>query len=120
MIGDLFCITAIVCFIVDVSGIVDQVKHGIFRALYGSKVEFREFTLKPFDCSLCMTFWCGLVYLVVAGRFTLAGIAAVCACSLLSGNMTNVLYLAKDAIGCITNKIMDWIEGKTDSSLRSE
>lgn len=47
----------IVVFIIDISGVVEVIKKTIFRVIMGKNVRYNGFNFKPFDCSLCMTFW---------------------------------------------------------------
>lgn len=63
---NLLLICLILVFIIDISGFVDTVKHWIWKWLYKTK-EYRDFNLKPFDCSLCATWWSGLIYLCFTG-----------------------------------------------------
>lgn len=96
MVTDLLIITAVVVFIVDLSGFSDSLLTTANRIVrpYGRKFS----SLKPFTCSLCSAWWLGLLYLLVTHRFTIAGIGVVAACSLLTGVMANALMLAKDSL----------------------
>lgn len=58
MILDLFLICLIVIFIVDLSGAMKNFK-------------------KPFSCSLCSTWWTGLIYLFCTRNFSIEGVAWV-------------------------------------------
>lgn len=55
-------IVFVTTFIIDHSGIVHSIKLLIHRVLNGKKVEYLPFTMKPFDCSLCMSFWITLAF----------------------------------------------------------
>ena len=50
-----------ISFIVDYSGVVGSVKRMIHKFINGS-VDYIPFSLKPFDCSLCMSFWVLILY----------------------------------------------------------
>lgn len=65
-------LSTIVVFVTDISGIADTLKEALGRWL-NVKIE----RLKPFDCSLCMVWWCGLAYLFAVGRFALGPVAFV-------------------------------------------
>lgn len=90
MIGILY-ITAIVVFIVDFSGVVENVK-----AQLGKWLNCRVERLKPFDCSLCMTWWLTLLYIVVRGEFTLGNITLCALCALFADKVTEALSLLRD------------------------
>ena len=86
---ELLLLAAIVVFIVDVSGIVETLKWALSRWL-GVKVG----RIRPFDCALCMVWWCGLVYLLVVGRFALgpvAFVAMLAACSVQIGGLIQLM-----------------------------
>lgn len=109
MIFDLFCITVIVCFIVDISGVVDSIKGAIVRFITGSKLPF-NFSIKPFDCSLCMSWWCGLIYLLAYGHFNLRSIVAVAMFAVAADTITSLILLVRDIIGSIINRIYDLLK----------
>lgn len=102
-------ITLIVCFVVDISGFVDSVKYGLFRAIYGTRATYRDYRLKPFDCSLCMTFWTCMGYAVFSGNLSVKTVLLACLLAFLSENITHLMILVKDCIGFLTNKAEDRI-----------
>lgn len=55
-------------YIVDCSGLPNALKALLFRALNGSDNQVPFFQLKPFDCSLCMSFWVVGIYSLIAGQ----------------------------------------------------
>lgn len=102
-------LTTIVCFIVDVSGIVDSVKRRIWKWLFKDR-EYNEFQLKPFDCSLCLSFWVGLIYIICLGQFNIPMIGYVCLMSLLSGVITKMMKLVVIFLEVVQDKILSKIE----------
>ncbi len=89
MYWNLFLLATIVVFVVDVSGVVDALKAALGRWLGGTVSR-----LKPFDCSLCMVWWCGLIYVLVAGHLslcTVAFVALLAACSVQIGGLLQTL-----------------------------
>lgn len=75
MIGDIITIAILCCFVVN-SGAIDSLKRVIWRWLKGD-VPFRDFPLKPLDCELCLTWWSGLVYIIISGNLSLLAILCV-------------------------------------------
>ena len=69
-------ITIISVLIIDISGFIDNVKRLIFRLLNGGSIKYKEYGLKPLDCSFCFSFWVNLVFLVVSG-FTIWGLLVI-------------------------------------------
>lgn len=48
---------------------IDQpIKRLWWRWLVGAGVPFKDFSAKPFDCSLCLSWWVGLLYVLLAVR----------------------------------------------------
>lgn len=101
-------ITLIVVFIVDHSGIVWSVKTGLGKYL---RLDPEHITLKPFECSLCMTWWVGLVALLIAGEFTLNGMLIVAGFSLMSSTISTAIAVVRDFVQTILASI-DKLIGK--------
>lgn len=98
---NLLIIQFITVFIVDISGVVDSIKTGIKWILTKGKMKDSDYRLKPFDCSICMTFWSGLIYLICTSEFTFINIAIVCALAALTMETKNLILLVKDLISTI-------------------
>ena len=62
MILTVLTITFVVAFIVDYSGIVKSLQKLVNVLLYKGKADPDQISLKPFTCSLCMSFWTVLIY----------------------------------------------------------
>lgn len=101
---DLLYITILVCFIIDVSGFIDQLKQWIFKFIH-PKIEYREFSMKPFDCSLCSTWWACLIYLLCTGKFTLSNLVISAILAMLAGPIGDLMLLFREILLKINNKI---------------
>ena len=97
---DLFSILIISVIVIDISGFVHSIKVAIGKYL---KISPNSFRIKPFDCSFCMAFWVSMIYLLVAGRFTLVNIAIV----LLLCCLTTPL---KNLIMSLIDKLTKWMD----------
>lgn len=106
MVWDVLAVSVIVCYIVDISGIVESVKMQIWKWLFNGKREYVDFSLKPFDCSLCMCFWIGMIWLICQGGFNLFNVLVVCMFSMLSEQITNMLLLVKMSIARLQDRLM--------------
>lgn len=96
---NLILIALIVCFIVDVSGIIDEIRKlvaNIILKYTKIKVDYKDLALKPIGCSLCSTWWCGLIYLIIIGKFTIPYIAFVAFLSMIASNISGLLLTIKD------------------------
>lgn len=109
MIKDLLLITCIITFGIDCTDIMDSVKGALGRWL---KISPERITLKPFDCSLCSSWWCCLLYCAVTHRFTLEGVA-LCAlmahCSRPLGQALNAARYALETVVRAVVKLLDLI-----------
>lgn len=61
---NLICIQIFMVFVIDLSGFVDNIKLFISKKLTNNRIATTNFSIKPFDCSLCATFWGGIIYLM--------------------------------------------------------
>lgn len=101
VIYELLIIAVIVVFIVDISGAIDSLKTALKWLLTKGKMKDSNYILKPFDCSLCMIFWCGLVYLLITGNFTITYVGFVCLLACFSDILKNAILLVEDIIKTI-------------------
>ena len=101
----LLLIEVIVCFIVDCSGFIISLKSLILKMLHLPKSRPQDLTLKPFDCSLCMTWWTGLIYLLVTHSFSIISLAMLSMLALLSSNVSGILLTIKDLLAWLECKL---------------
>lgn len=107
---NLTLIAAIVVFIVDISGVVDSLKSGLKWILTKGKMKNSDYQLKPLDCSLCMTFWSGIIYLLITNNFTLPYLAFVCLLACFTGVIKTSILLVEDILIKITQLIYKLID----------
>ena len=102
---DYILLTLIIVFIVDLSGF-DQTIIG-----FASRVTRRRVTdVMPFTCSLCMSWWSGLILALIRNEFTFETIALVALLSFLSFPISRLLIFIYDSIIKIINIISRWID----------
>lgn len=92
---NLLLISLILVFIIDISGFVDEMKRLVWKWVFGNKKEYRDFDLKPFTCSLCATWWAGILYLCFTG-FSWEMVAYVALLSYLTPIMKDMMIFVKD------------------------
>lgn len=90
---DILFLSLVVIYIVDLSGFTDAWLSALSRWLGRTVTQF-----KPFTCSLCMTWWSGIVYLLVTGRFCLSLLAYVAAFSFLSLPIGEILIFIRETL----------------------
>ena len=89
---DILLIATIYVFGLDISGFWQALSSAIKRWLTGGRMS-RPFELKPFSCSLCMTFWTGLLYLLLTHHLTIANAAFVCLVAMLTPRIKDLLLV---------------------------
>ena len=99
MMLDLLLIATSICFIIDISGIIESIEWWFSKWLNRPcKIP------KPFSCSLCMTFWIGLFYIVFID-FSLLNLLFVCLVAALSENISKMLVIIKGFISEVQDAV---------------
>lgn len=114
---NLLLIATICVFIIDISGAADSLKSGIKYVLTKGRMSNSNYRLKPFDCSLCMTFWSSLIYLLVIGQFTLPYIACTCVICCFLGFLKNAILLVEDSLNKIIQLIYKYFIDNENNNL---
>ena len=109
VIFNLFLISILVVYIVDISGAIDSLKSGIKWVITKGKMNNSNYRLKPLDCSLCGVWWCGLIYLLVTNNFTLPYITIVALFSTFSGIIKSSILIVEDTITKIIQIIYKYV-----------
>ena len=106
MIQTLILINLSIVFLVDQSGFINEFKSWLKKVLTKGKMSDPSYSLKPFDCSLCMTFWVSLIYLLVFNLFSIENFMLVCLSSWLSQFTNDFFYMFKAVWVKIIDKIL--------------
>ena len=110
MILNLIFIWIITVIIIDISGIIDSIKFRLSKFLTKGKIPTTEFRIKPIDCSFCMNFWIGLIYIICMGEFSLALVALILGLSVMTPILKDLINLVKDIFIFLINKIYDLLQ----------
>ena len=105
----LFLISLIVVIIVDLSGFIDSLKSGLKRIVTKGRMSGSDYRLKPLDCSFCMTFWSGLVYLLITHSFSLWMLSYLLLLCVFTVFIKDVLIVIKDILSYIIRKLYEVI-----------
>lgn len=93
-------ITVIICFIVDISGIIESIEWWLSKWLNGNvKIP------KPISCSLCMSWWIGLIWIIIYG-FSLKNLFILSLIVAFSEQVTNMLIIIKQLIAKVQDLII--------------
>ena len=101
---DLLLVAAVTIYIVDLSGFTDSWRSALARMMRIQEQNLRQ--LKPFDCSLCMTWWVCLIYGSINWGFTLALVAYSALLSFLSLPMGQAMLFIRESILWLIDKLM--------------
>ena len=96
---ELLALAFIVVYIVDETGIVDSLKTLIKRWLNVKS----DITLKPLDCSLCMTHWVCLVYVLIFGHLSIFVYLYILFLSCNTDNIYAMIQKVNEVISKFTN-----------------
>lgn len=102
---DLFLIAVIVVIIIDISGITLSIKSSIKRLLTRGRMSDPNYSLKPLDCSFCMTFWTGLVWLLVTHSFSLWMLTYLLLLCVMTPVIMDVIILIRELFIKIIKKL---------------
>ena len=100
----LFLVASITIYIVDVSGFTQSWRSALARRMHINETNLRP--LKPFDCSLCMTWWVCLIYALIEGQLSLPVIAYSALLSFLSVPIGQAMIFIREWLSWITDKLM--------------
>lgn len=101
---DLLLVAAVTIYIVDLSGFTQSWRSALARRMHISETNLRP--LKPFDCSLCMTWWVCLIYALIEGQLTLLVIAYSALISFLSVPIGQAMIFIREWASWLIDKLM--------------
>lgn len=102
----MLCIAVAVTLIIDETDFLTSVKKGIWRI--ARKTPYREFRLKPFDCSLCMTHWILLLYVCLQGFLDVYSYTFIIIISCLTPVIKNLFEMLRDMMYWLINRVWDY------------
>lgn len=108
---NLFLIAVITVNIIDLSGFVVECESGIWRWVLKRRVPRDSVRIpKPFSCSYCMTWWVGLVYLLISGNLGLGYLSILLVICFLTPVIGTVEIFLKDLSGHLMNCLYRWLK----------
>ena len=90
---DVVFIQIIVCYIIDLSGVIQSMEEGLSKLL-----KFKCVIPRPFSCSLCSGWWINLIYLIITHHFTLPYVVFVALVSFFSKNISGILLWVRELL----------------------
>lgn len=106
---NILLIAVIVVCIVDISGFIDTLKSALSKLLTKGKFSNSNYSLKPIDCSLCLTWWIGLIYLICYNSVSLLNIAILLLIAISTPIINDIIRLIQDLITKLIQVIEKYI-----------
>lgn len=102
---NLFILQLILVFILDLSGIMIDVKKFVWRFIYGKATIDMSYklSLKPFSCSLCMTWWIGIIWLLVTKEFSMINFGYVALLSYMTTFSKDLILTCSELLNRFLN-----------------
>ena len=103
---ELLLIAVITIYIVDLSGFTESWRSALTRLIKAKELR----PIRPFDCSLCMTWWVCIIYAICSGLLSLPVLAYIAALSFLSIPIGQFCIFIREGVTFLLNKMMQWYE----------
>jgi len=100
---NLFIISIIWVLILDLSGFAQTIDKTLYKIFYRGRAYREDAHFKPWDCSLCMSWWTGLLYLLITHTLSLLNIAILLAFAWSTMMEKDIFIFIKD----IVTKLLD-------------
>ena len=102
---NLIFINIAVVYLIDQSGGMDSLKSLLKRLLTNGKMKDSDYSLKPFDCSKCMTFWVSIGYLLFIGELSIFTFMLACLSSFAAQFTNEIFNIVKIVFIKLTNRL---------------
>lgn len=103
---DILLLAVIVVIIIDISGITDSIKSLIKKIVTKGMMSDPNYSLKPLDCSFCLTFWSGVVYMLITHSLSLWMTAYLLGICVLTPVIKDIFILIRETLLKIINKLI--------------
>ena len=100
-----FAIALIEIYVIDLSGAIPSLLHPVVRKLLNIKTGNIQIPL--LECSLCVIFHTGWIYLLITGNFTAVNLLATTLISLYSKNLAGLLRWSTELLVKLENVLYD-------------
>lgn len=101
---NLLIIAIIIVFCIDLSGGMDHLNRWVWSKLYKG-IKYVDWSIPLFGCSLCMTWWIGLLYILITSQFSILMVGYIALLAFMTPIIKDIMILLKDA----STKLIDVI-----------
>ena len=105
MILNLWLISVVWIFGVDYSGFLAEMEEKLTKMLH-SPIPLR--IPKPFSCSLCLTFWTSIIYLLIVHQFSLLNLFLTAIVCFLIPTTNHLLHSVRGFIDRLIDAVDDY------------
>ena len=95
---NLFIISIIWVLILDLSGFARTIDKTLYKIFYPKRPYREDAHFPPWDCSLCMSWWTGLLYLLITHTLSLLNIAILLAFAWSTTMEKDIFIFIKDLV----------------------
>lgn len=107
----LLLLTVMMVIVIDLTDFIDSLKQAIWKWVFkGNPREYRDFRLKPIDCALCSSFWLGMLYLVIWGKWTIGLMVFQLFLSYITPVIKDALLLIKAILQRMVDAVWDYFQ----------
>lgn len=106
----LLIISIIWVYGLDISGFGYNLRKWLWKILLKPRGSVEDIPAKPFFCSLCMTWWSGLIYLIIVGGLNPLNIVALIAVSYLTDIIASTMRFIHDLLAKIIDLLYQWLK----------
>ena len=101
---------AVFWVLIDNTGFIAEIESLISRILYPITKPLKFRIGKPFNCSLCMTFWSVLALLIITDNVSIINMVLAVTIALLTDVMNDIYNLIIDSVKKLVFKIRDLLK----------
>lgn len=95
---NLLYISIIWVLILDIAGFAHTIDKTLYKIFYRGRAYREDAHFPPFDCSLCLTFWTGLIYLLIIQSLTIPHMLLLLVFACLTPIIKDLFILIKDIV----------------------
>lgn len=109
---NILLISTILVFILDLSGVVQYWENKLYEWVWNRPAPANyDWTKHPLiklvSCSLCQSFWWGLIYLLATHNITIPNVAYVCLIAFLTPITKDILLWFKELLQTLTDGLFN-------------
>jgi len=104
----LLLLAAVVVYVVDLSGFTDWWLSRLSRFTVRRHYPPVK-SLRPFSCSLCMVWWCGISFAWLHGQLTIPVLAYVAGLSFLSITLSELFIFLRETLTGFIARLNRWL-----------